>query len=597
MAAAVLRTRLQSAASALTAAPNDALRARISAAHSGAVRAIIGRIRDGLKEEDVADLSTLIMEVPWCQEDANEVLMNLLRKDLKPRKVRRAMQDFTLFYGFFSEQQWKTLLRSDVCVSNKVGLVVGTIIHLGGRCVSEHTKKLAGAFLMEVSSEEDKLSSAMHKIFQTRVSEALMTASKSAGDPDVYLTTLPEPSVMESEYPDLFKKLFPVHRPVPCKINQVAMLQRDCIAKCRGVSVAQKPPCPTLKLEGPSSALGQCEQFAAMMMRGMEQVQSQQQKVLEMCLGGGLPRSLSGLQPQEDVGAPPPRRSLTCLGAAALALENVGHRGPQLQQLVPPADAAAAPVPRPAGAAASLQLVPLPPAVAAAAQVPPPAGAAPSLQPVPPQLVPPTGAAAALVPPPAGAAPRLDAAERKRRMERAVLTVQNGRTSVPPLAPISGPPPTPSTPPRHQLGRHRQRENVGNLILGMVAERDAENAAIRRQAAAKTARAKASPKGKRRRPRRLPRPPKAEAKVLEAQADPKAETKVLELPLAEKAKAKAKAKPSFAVERSRSQVMCRTGLSGTGQTQALKYGLGQAHSNEKAAIAAARVWVQRKLQK
>lgn len=49
--------------------------------------------------------------------------------------------------------------------------------------------------------------------------------------------------------------------------------------------------------------------------------------------------------------------------------------------------------------------------------------------------------------------------------------------------------------------------------------------------------------------------------------------------------------PFYHVERSRSQVMCRTGCGGAGSTYRVQYGPGHDHKTEKAAVAAAAAWV------
>ena len=66
-----------------------------------------------------------------------------------------------------------------------------------------------------------------------------------------------------------------------------------------------------------------------------------------------------------------------------------------------------------------------------------------------------------------------------------------------------------------------------------------------------------------------------------------------------KAKAAAKAdaaaerfcEPCISMERSRSQVLCRTGSRGVGQSWTLKYGPGQAYRDEAAALKAAKAWL------
>ena len=54
---------------------------------------------------------------------------------------------------------------------------------------------------------------------------------------------------------------------------------------------------------------------------------------------------------------------------------------------------------------------------------------------------------------------------------------------------------------------------------------------------------------------------------------------------------KPSAKPTYSVERSRKQVMCRTGLSGPGSTHGIRFGPHEKHKTEAAAIEAARKWL------
>ena len=53
------------------------------------------------------------------------------------------------------------------------------------------------------------------------------------------------------------------------------------------------------------------------------------------------------------------------------------------------------------------------------------------------------------------------------------------------------------------------------------------------------------------------------------------------------------AAPSYTVERSRSQALCRTGLRGPGQSFKIKFREGEEHDEEKSAVAAGIRWVVR----
>ena len=91
---------------------------------------------------------------------------------------------------------------------------------------------------------------------------------------------------------------------------------------------------------------------------------------------------------------------------------------------------------------------------------------------------------------------------------------------------------------------------------------------------------------------------KATAKAT-AKSAPSQHTSAAQGKAKSKAKATAKAEaaaerfcePCISMERSRSQVLCRTGLRGSGQSWTLKYGPGQAYRDEAAALKAAKAWL------
>ena len=89
------------------------------------------------------------------------------------------------------------------------------------------------------------------------------------------------------------------------------------------------------------------------------------------------------------------------------------------------------------------------------------------------------------------------------------------------------------------------------------------------------------------------KPKEAKAKPAEAVGDATAaeaaegvHDKVMRKPAAAKSK-----KPGLCLERTRSQVMCRSGLGGPGSTKAIKYGPGAPLKSEEDALRAARFWL------
>ena len=116
--------------------------------------------------------------------------------------------------------------------------------------------------------------------------------------------------------------------------------------------------------------------------------------------------------------------------------------------------------------------------------------------------------------------------------------------------------------------------------LAMLAEREAEKKAKAKAKAASTPQ-KPKPKGK----------PKAAPTAAQPKAKGSAKRKGDEL-LDDGTSLKRFAPPHISVERSRKQVLCRTGFRGAGQTKTMQYGVGKQYPNEAAATRAANSWLE-----
>lgn len=115
-------------------------------------------------------------------------------------------------------------------------------------------------------------------------------------------------------------------------------------------------------------------------------------------------------------------------------------------------------------------------------------------------------------------------------------------------------------------------------LLSLLDERDAD-----KKAAMATAKAAAAPKP-------------AATVMRRPAAAPKA-TMAMRRPAAACAEMPNKKRPTVGLERSREQVMCRTGLGGPGSTTAFQYGEGKPYRSEKAALAAAKTWLAEELKR
>ena len=184
------------------------------------------------------------------------------------------------------------------------------------------------------------------------------------------------------------------------------------------------------------------------------------------------------------------------------------------------------------------------------------------------------------------------ASERKRRLVHALQCVKKARSEQPAPKPPTGPghdvPCEPCTP--------SKRTSVGSVIFDMLTERAAEKTSAAKAHKAATAEVKvlkkAGTKGKGR-----GRPPAEAGTQGKGRGRPPAKTspKVPTLTAAAvksvaKKGAEKPEKPSFSVERSRSQVLIRTGYLGYGSIT-LKYGKGKVYRDEAAAVEAGKKYL------
>ena len=214
-------------------------------------------------------------------------------------------------------------------MDSKLSMIISKLTSLQCRHPSEHTKKLASTFWFEVSDARN-LSAESKRRMKDHLSRSLLNAIKTNTEPDRNILVLPTTERFRVDYPDLWATLFSAAKPVPCKIDARTLLEQDLMSKCRSridSGCTDLSRGNTMHLSLGSASSSPLEQFGGWMMKGMEQMQATQNKVMELLIGGqGLPRSLSGLQSTQSLTTTPPRRdlgrpSILLHGSSPLTLE------------------------------------------------------------------------------------------------------------------------------------------------------------------------------------------------------------------------------------------------------------------------------------
>ena len=310
----------------------------VSGVEKRALCAMLLPITGCLGDDEKSQLIDAVDALPWAGADGQgltKVILQGAATEEKPiaEPLRRSMQDYTAFIDFMNVNDWAFLMSDEASPPAKRVRIVKVLVRLGCRCGSEETKKLATTLWLVLTGAEG-IEPASKKIMRAQLCNELSAACKKATHPAVYLKTLPPPRELEALHPEFYTSIVP--DPImKCQIDTRRLMEENVTTKCRGsgsgcTELVRRlgPPCLQLGSCGQpnSPQLEQFEQFGRMMLKGMEQMQATNNKVLEIVLGGSgsRDRALQALQPgslettphreQPKMLPPPsqlPRRALT----------------------------------------------------------------------------------------------------------------------------------------------------------------------------------------------------------------------------------------------------------------------------------------------
>lgn len=582
-------------------------------AHAGASRtqcvALLAEVKKTtLTVDEMAMLSALAVGVAWAGTDAQTVAEAFVPAQKRPRNQ---MQDWTSIHEFLLKEEWDHMQSGKATLSSITDIVLQRVVKTGGRCLGEPSLKHVTSLVLALSEKAEVLvvmEASKKHLMMNHVRLELRRLVRRASEPAVYIEQLP-PSIgiLRSLYPALVIDAYDAGvGPVNCPLDVKAIHSISMSFRCRGGGgAAQQMVVQHPQQEQQQQVFGQMERFAGFILQGMGQMQGVQNKLLEhLSLNSGMASGLSSNSAGMTSIASGSTSSLA-MGPVALG-SGSGHAAAIQNSLS--VQALAINRAKPLVHAASL-----------------------------PAVAPPDAAFA----PPDAALARADAALAR---PDAALAPPDAALALADAA--LAPPDAALAPPESALaGAEPADSAVGGAmaLLGMLEEREAE-----KKDKARAGKAMAKTQGKAKKANETfeekevavtPKKAKSAAKAFSPKAKSAAKLK-RQISIAEGSTVNAPKKPpNYCVERSRKQVMCRTGrrhykqvsnkkciklpkneirliliphvcfsnlpcvmmpvigLGGPGSSKKLTYGKGFDYPTEKAAVAAAEKWVKAEMKR
>jgi len=253
----------------------------------------------------------MVIDAGFVDSDTAAVLEALANGAVD--SVRRKQQDFLAFISYLSEHHWDRILDPSTSQGEKEDILFSLLRSLGLRLPTEPTLKLVSSFLMVVGESWEECSNRTvpyRKAHLSSIKAHWRPASRLCEPPAYWFKKLPpSPTEYSKTCPTMFKAIYGSAFPVAPKIDVVRLHMIDNSYKCRGFD----SPCPVAPSSSPTvpnitnslmppQTMSMMEQFATCVMRGMQDMQSQQARMCEMLFnhgsgGGGShrPRGLSSL--------------------------------------------------------------------------------------------------------------------------------------------------------------------------------------------------------------------------------------------------------------------------------------------------------------
>ena len=189
-----LRARLEAAHGILEANRDKVSLKAVSRLQRDAVAELLNPRGKPLDAAMRAEISELILKVPWHGEDGNYLLDVLTPTKLPPVKRRRQHQSYESLVEYATPAIWE-ILKSPGPANLKLHTVINLGIGLGLRCPSEYCAKFLTSWWIYMSESQEELArlapQQKHTMLQHFKTE-FDRARKQQPDPATYLVKLPD---------------------------------------------------------------------------------------------------------------------------------------------------------------------------------------------------------------------------------------------------------------------------------------------------------------------------------------------------------------------------------------------------------------------
>ncbi len=267
----------------------------VSRLQAAAIMELIGQ--STLSSQARADLSGTVLAMNLHQPDMHAVLGALGDGVAVATlaKRRRIQQNWMAVHNYGTAEFWTRLQDPAMPGSCKLDLILQPAIGLGCRLPTEPSIKWMTSWWLSVAeepSEVARMDGAAKKTMLAHVKATFDGLRKAAGDPVLFLEKLPENAVVFlRDAPSLYHVCFVAGPPVVPAMSIQNIAAIDMTYGCRGGAAKLQPQAASqLALPNVSLQLGDSpmERMASMMFQRMEAMATNQQRLMEMAMTGGV---------------------------------------------------------------------------------------------------------------------------------------------------------------------------------------------------------------------------------------------------------------------------------------------------------------------
>ena len=208
--------------------------------------ALISSLRSLNSDADAVALADLCQEaglLQWAGQDGERLLEAFseamsMQDTAVRRRGRRHLQNYKSFLEYFEEQEWNQLFDSTCNAQSKLALLLQKMLSLGGRTLDEHSSKLGSSAYLLVTETPEKLRAmpaGYKKAIHNQFKRDFKTMAFKTGIALTHITELPpNPSTLLQEHPAIYKQAFGDGSPVPCKLALDQLVLIEASYGCRG---------------------------------------------------------------------------------------------------------------------------------------------------------------------------------------------------------------------------------------------------------------------------------------------------------------------------------------------------------------------------